>query len=814
MTTVVEVPRVNLIARPKLVNHEHLLARPRSGARDVLTKSEVLALLPQLGDWQQVEKLRGVSKQAQRVKGVLYRQQGWLRGANKILAWLKIHPGRGWQERWVNSGADKDLSWIEEMDPFDGRCAEVQRADYTGALAALFLLRVVLPSYDVLTEFKCGGTLARVRQLMRPDVFARVHDVGVRRSISKMHLDQALAVLSKIVLHTGRDVDQLTPDDLLELFAWSLSVRGRGVVGLHLAWDLLADLGILPPGSTMRSRLLHGQRPTSELVDDHQIRSSAVRDVLIRYLDQRRAALDYSTLRSQAGILAGRFWSDVEAHHPGIDSLRLPESVAQAWKERIQLCRRPDGELIARQDLLHLLTQVRAFYLDIAEWAREDPSWVPWAAPSPVTRREVQGHFKTRKQRQAVMHQRIRERLPHLPLLADTAHRLREQTASLLAAAQAQPMNTVFDHSGRSYRRTRPNNNVTRAGAAAEPWVHVKDLDTGKLINATQEEDSMFWSWAIIETFRHTGVRVEELLEITHLALVSYRLPDTAELVPLLQIVPSKSNEERLLLISPELASVLASIVTRLRAQHGGAVPLVTRYDEHERLTGPPLPHLFQRCRGGRPNVISSTHLKNLINKVLAATGLKDATGQPLIYTPHDFRRMFATDAVTGGLPVHIAARLLGHASLETTQAYLAVFQDDMIRAYRSYLQERRSVRPAQEYREPTDDEWHEFQQHFQTRKLELGTCGRPYGSPCKHEHACIRCPMLHVDPGQQQRLAEIIQNLGDRISEARMNGWLGEVQGLQISLDAAANKMASLRRTSSKGAQTAMIGMPVIRQP
>ena len=57
-------------------------------------------------------------------------------------------------------------------------------------------------------------------------------------------------------------------------------------------------------------------------------------------------------------------------------------------------------------------------------------------------------------------------------------------------------------------------------------------------------------------------MRLEELPEITHLALVSYRLPDSGEVVPLLQIVPSKSNEERLLLVDPELASVLATVIT------------------------------------------------------------------------------------------------------------------------------------------------------------------------------------------------------------------------------------------------------------
>lgn len=100
------------------------------------------------------------------------------------------------------------------------------------------------------------------------------------------------------------------------------------------------------------------------------------------------------------------------------------------------------------------------------------------------------------------------------------------------------------------------------------------------------------------------------------------------------------------------------------------------------------------------------------------------------------------------------------------------MFQDDLVRSYRAFIDQRRALRPTAEYREPTDEEWAEFQD--QLRKLELGTCGRPYGTPCVHEHACVRCPMLRVDPRQRHRLAEIIANLGDRITEARASGWLG----------------------------------------
>jgi len=132
----------------------------------------------------------------------------------------------------------------------------------------------------------------------------------------------------------------------------------------------------------------------------------------------------------------------------------------------------------------------------------------------------------------------------------------------------------------------------------------VENVASGERIDVGHGEAEAFWAWAVIETLRHTGVRVEELLEITHLALVSYRLPDTGEILPLLQIVPSKSNEERLLLVTPELAHVLATIINRLRSSNDGGIPLVARYDEHERLTGPPLPHLFPaQTRMAQPGV-------------------------------------------------------------------------------------------------------------------------------------------------------------------------------------------------------------------
>lgn len=122
---------------------------------------------------------------------------------------------------------------------------------------------------------------------------------------------------------------------------------------------------------------------------------------------------------------------------------------------------------------------------------------------------------------------------------------------------------------------------------------------------------------------------------------------------------------------------------------------------------------------------------------------------------------------------------------------HVAVFQDDLIRTYRTFVDNRRTGRPPQEYREPTDAEWEEFEEHFTLRRVELGSCARPYGSRCEHEHACLRCPVLRVDPAQLDRLAAIITNLEERIVEAEERGWPGEVAQLTVTVKAARDKLA-----------------------
>jgi hypothetical protein len=58
-----------------------------------------------------------------------------------------------------------------------------------------------------------------------------------------------------------------------------------------------------------------------------------------------------------------------------------------------------------------------------------------------------------------------------------------------------------------------------------------------------------------------------------------------------------------------------------------------------------------------------------------------------------------------------------------------------------------------------------------------------------------LRCSMHWPDPDQRQRIVDIRDNLIARITEAEREGWLGEVEGLRISLTGANDKLAQINR-------------------
>lgn len=64
-----------------------------------------------------------------------------------------------------------------------------------------------------------------------------------------------------------------------------------------------------------------------------------------------------------------------------------------------------------------------------------------------------------------------------------------------------------------------------------------------------------------------------------------------------------------------------------------------------------------------------------------------------------------------------------------------------------------------------------------------MGTCNRPYGTPCVHEHACLRCPFQQIEPTELPNLDKIKANIDQRLEAAHEKQWLGDVAQLEKTL-------------------------------
>jgi len=726
-----------------------------------------------------------------------------VRGLPRLLDWLADQPGATWQARWLASGAEDagadwaqlPIRWLHDH----GERSHWMRADLASALSAVICADLIRPSLGWLV-FSLAGKGALGRDLTRARDgagFARMRELCAGDpGISKAAADMALRRATLILAAKGGTIADITVGDVLEILGTETSAR-HAAAHSAVFYRLLHQMGTFGNQAPARLRELRtpGQLTPAGLIDRYNLACRPVRDLLMDYLSERQPGLDYKSLKDLAYYLGKRFWQDLERHHPGIDSLNLSREVADAWKQRQRTRPKTITTAAGEKTVIEVerisyrqgLTPVRAFYLDLSQWAIEDPGrWAQWAAPCPVGQEEI-GQRKFARRRKARMDARTRERLPVLPVLTRTVDEQRKAAAALLEAArQARPGDT-FTAAGQTLARsvTKARSGKIWADDPASIWR--RDLEL--------EEDYAFWAWAAVEVLRLTGIRIEELLEISHHSLIQYRLPTTGEVVPLLQILPSKTDEERLLVVSPELADVLSAVIQRIR-QPGGTVPLVPAYDRTECTWQPPSPVLFQRRFTTENRAISDSSLRTMLNAALARTGLTDpADGLPLRYTPHDFRRIFITDAVMNGLPPHIAQVIAGHKDINTTMGYKAVYPEEAIQSHLAFLARRRAQRPTDEYRVPSDEEWQEFLGHFELRKVATGICGRAFGTPCIHEHSCLRCSMHWPDPAQRPRIAEIRDNLLDRIAEAEREGWPGEIEGLKVSLAGAEDKLAQIDR-------------------
>ena len=396
-------------------------------------------------------------------------------------------------------------------------------------------------------------------------------------------------------------------------------------------------------------------------------------------------------------------------------------------------------------------SRVRAFYLDIAQWAVDDPArWAPWAAPCPIRdERDRSAQEGTLAAASPGWTSGPGNGCPSCPSWpppsTQHAHRL-PQTGS--AAAGRRRPGEQFTAGGQTLRRPV----MTRHGTSAQVWAEdpghrqaprpdprraPRVLGLGRGGGPAPHRHPHRGAHRTvapqphpIPAARHRRARpaaADRPVQDRHRAAAGHQ--PRAGRRPQRDHQPDPRRRRRRARWSSPTTSTNGSGTRRCRCCSSAA---------SASSTGPSPPSAIRDLLEHRPGR-HRAHRRRRRTRCSSPPTTSAGSSSP---TP-----------IMHGMPPHIAQLVAGHRDINTTMGYKAVYPEEVINGHRAFIARRRATRPSEEYRTPTDDEWDEFLGHFERRKVALGDCGRAYGTSCIHEHSCIRCPLLRLDPAQRPRL-------------------------------------------------------------
>jgi integrase len=162
-------------------------------------------------------------------------------------------------------------------------------------------------------------------------------------------------------------------------------------------------------------------------------------------------------------------------------------------------------------------------------------------------------------------------------------------------------------------------------------------------------------------------------------------------------------------------------------------------------------PHLFPRPTsnpGGNRPLAASTY-RTTLRQWLRRCDIRDAHGQPVQLTPHQWRHTFACRLINRDVPQEIVRVLLNHDSHEMTAHYARITDQTVRRRWEQATKinirgERVSIAPEGPLAQA---QWAKTRYGMATQTLPNGYCGLPLQKSCPHANACLTCPVFLTGP-------------------------------------------------------------------
>ncbi|WP_290367923.1 site-specific integrase [Antrihabitans cavernicola] len=281
-----------------------------------------------------------------------------------------------------------------------------------------------------------------------------------------------------------------------------------------------------------------------------------------------------------------------------------------------------------------------------------------------------------------------------------------------------------------------------------------------------------------------SGLRVEEVSELTTLDVVKRKLPD-GQIYYLLHVKPSKCDRARVIPIGDGLGRVIAEIIGHIKTFYRtDAVPACDRRDYVAKAPLPTAPYLLQGV--GHPSAMSIQTIRGRLTN-LSLAGARHADGTPLRLLPQDCRRVFATEHLNNNNnPVHVIAALLGHASLDTVMIYAKLYPDTLIEGYRTAMRGLYTdVYDTDALRSPAVEEWKAFAAGSSLRDMGTHICALPTGEHCSRGLVCLGCHHAQPKKSAAPVFRRMIASHTRALDKARTRGEpAGQLAARELELD------------------------------
>lgn len=235
------------------------------------------------------------------------------------------------------------------------------------------------------------------------------------------------------------------------------------------------------------------------------------------------------------------------------------------------------------------------------------------------------------------------------------------------------------------------------------------------------------------------GLRVSDALRLPSDCLVA----DSAG-APYLRYFNHKMRREALVPIDEELRALIAG-----QQAHVGAAPvLFPRPTKNPDRTAP----------------VSSSTYRLALYQWLTACDVRDAAGQPVHLTPHQWRHTLGTRLINRDVPQEVVRRILDHDSAQMT-AHYARLHDTTVRRHWEAAR-KVDIRGQRITLDPdgplAEAAWAKQRLSRATQALPNGYCSLPVVKTCPHANACLTCPMFLTTaeflPHHREQRAQVIQ--------------------------------------------------------